>query len=65
MPKIIDFNVARKFTNQNFRMMSKVGLDAWNSPEMLDKTTYNEKVDLWGMGTILYFIITGEAPFCE
>lgn len=46
-------------------MMSKVGMDNWNAPEMLANTQYSEKVDMWGLGCILYFIITGEEPFSE
>ena len=34
--KIIDFNVARMFENKEFKMMSKVGLDQWNAPEVLE-----------------------------
>mmetsp|Transcript_16384 Transcript_16384/g.15713 ORF Transcript_16384/g.15713 Transcript_16384/m.15713 type:complete len:106 (-) Transcript_16384:581-898(-) len=46
-------------------MLSKVGLDAWNAPEMLNLGYYNEKVDLWGVGTILYYMLTGEQPFLQ
>lgn len=46
-------------------MLSKVGLDRWNAPEVILRTLYNEKVDLWGVGSIFYFIMTGEIPFLD
>jgi serine/threonine protein kinase len=46
-------------------MSTKVGLDEWNAPEMLKREVYNEKIDLWGVGCILYFMISGEKPFLE
>ncbi len=61
--KIIDFNVARMFENKEFKMMSKVGLDQWNAPEVLEGAQYNEKIDLWGVGCVLYFMLSGEYPF--
>ena len=64
-PKIIDFNVAKKCKNKEFKMLSKVGLDRWNTPEVILRTAYNEKVDLWGVGSIFYFIMTGEVPFLD
>jgi serine/threonine protein kinase len=61
--KIIDFNVARSFPNKEFRMFTRVGLEQWNAPEALTGSSYNEKVDEWGVGCIIYFLITGEEPF--
>lgn len=46
-------------------MLTKVGLDEWNAPEMIQKEQYNEKVDMWGVGTVLYFMLAGEQPFLE
>lgn len=46
-------------------MLSKVGLDRWNAPEVIQRRAYNEKVDIWGVGSIFYFIMTGEVPFLD
>lgn len=46
-------------------MFTKVGLDQWNSPEMLKGEHYTEKIDMWGIGMTLYFIISGENPFFD
>lgn len=55
--KLCDFNVARKFKNRN--MMTRTGLEEWSAPEMLEGGVYNEKVDLWSAGCVLYFMIAG------
>jgi calcium-dependent protein kinase len=57
--KIIDFNVAHKESSSEFKIMSKVGQNEWIAPEVFKGGFYNEKIDLWGVGCILYFIITG------
>ena len=34
------------------------------SPELLTySTSYTEKIDLWGLGLIVYIMLTGEHPF--
>lgn len=46
-------------------MFTKVGLDQWNAPEVLKGESYTEKVDLWGVGLTLYYILSGENPFLD
>lgn len=46
-----------------FRMLTKTGLDEWNAPEMLEGSYYDEKIDIWGVGCILYYITVGQQPF--
>jgi serine/threonine protein kinase len=45
--------------------MTKTGMDAWNAPEMLDRQQYTEKIDMWGAGCIMYFLLMGVQPFCH
>jgi len=33
------------------------------APEVVQKKEYNEKCDVWSLGIILYFILTGEKPY--
>jgi serine/threonine protein kinase len=58
--KIFDFNVSRKFENKEFKMLTQVGIDSWIAPEMLSGEFYDEKVDIWSAGCLLYYIIAGE-----
>jgi aurora kinase len=32
-------------------------------PEIVNYTSYNNKVDLWSLGVLMYEFLVGEAPF--
>lgn len=55
--KLCDFNVARKFKENN--MMTKTGLEEWSAPEMHGGVKYSEKIDLWSVGCVMYFMLSG------
>jgi protein-serine/threonine kinase len=44
-------------------MMTHTGTAAFSAPEMYQKTIYNEKVDIWGAGCVLYTMLVGCQPF--
>ena len=60
--KIIDFGVAT-FINKEKKLTGKMGSLKYMAPEIFTKPFYNEKVDLWSAGAILYNMITGCEPF--
>jgi serine/threonine protein kinase len=33
------------------------------SPEILKGDTYNEKIDIWALGIMMYEMLVGENPF--
>jgi len=33
------------------------------APELVDDEEYNEKVDVWALGCIVYILLTGAPPF--
>lgn len=53
-----------RFADHQMVMKSRVGSHWYASPELLTYSdTYNEKIDIWGLGLIVYIMITGEHPF--
>lgn len=43
--------------------MTKTGLEQWSAPEMCGGSKYTEKVDMWSIGCVLFFMLTGYPPF--
>ena len=46
-------------------MMTKTGTVAFSAPEMFMANTYDEKVDIWSAGVVLYMMFCGKQPFYE
>lgn len=63
--KICDFGLARQRTRQDGSMMFKTlaGTPMYMAPEVLNGNEYDERADLWSMGTILYELLIGHPPF--
>ena len=77
--KITDFNVSKALmstqqpnvlddlllgnNSELLRMHTKTGTLAFTAPEMITDFSYNEKVDIWSAGTILYTMLSGMQPF--
>jgi len=60
--KIMDFGLSKilgnsETTNEGY------GTIAFISPEILQRLPYNYKVDIWSLGVIIYFLLSGEIPF--
>ena len=43
--------------------MQFAGTPVYMAPELCAETEYDEKVDVWSSGVILYILITGLPPF--
>ncbi|KAG5608860.1 hypothetical protein H5410_020141 [Solanum commersonii] len=62
--KLADFGSAEWFAGCEGRMMSGVvGTPYYVAPEVLMGKEYNEKVDVWSAGVILYIMLSGVPPF--
>jgi serine/threonine protein kinase len=74
---LIDFNVSRRFREKNVNkeaeaespayrnilMLTHTGAAAFTAPEINLGFSYTEKVDMWGVGCILYNAIFNDIPF--
>ena len=60
--KLIDFNISQKVQDASFNMFSKTGTELFMAPEMLSEGHFNEKIDEWGVGCILLFLLIGKIP---
>ncbi|KAL7586386.1 hypothetical protein Lser_V15G35739 [Lactuca serriola] len=64
MLKLADFGSAEWFgMNERRTMTGVVGTPYYVAPEILSGGEYNEKVDVWSAGVILYIMLAGVPPF--
>jgi serine/threonine protein kinase len=58
---IMDFNVSYKKPEDKeiMSMMTKTGTVAFSAPEIFTSAYYNEKVDIWSAGIVLYMMLSG------
>jgi serine/threonine protein kinase len=60
--KLTDFGLA-KFITSTSVPMSVVGTAPYMAPEIWRNDEYDERVDIWSLGVVCYFIWTGHHPF--
>lgn len=60
--KLIDFGTA-DYIHNGKKMSGKIGTLKYMAPEIFINPFYNEKIDLWSAGIILYNLVTGCEPF--
>ena len=62
-PKIIGFNLSRKFTNSE-TLFGKVGTAQYRCPEIWENSKYiGSKADIFSLGVILFNLVTGMHGF--
>ena len=60
--KLIDFGLAHEI-KKGEKMKGRIGTTVYMAPEILKKLKYNEKVDMWSAGVLLFNMVTGCEPF--
>ena len=54
--KVTDFGFAKTF-DQDTKMSLTLGTAPYMAPELLKKSKYDEKVDIWAIGVMTYYLI--------
>jgi serine/threonine protein kinase len=61
--RLTDFGLCAIKERESQYFFDEVGTARYTSPELLDGGGYNESVDVWGIGIILFILLTGKYPF--
>lgn len=59
--KVIDFNVAVDLS-QCAAIRGKTGVDEWSAPETRQWADYDEKADMWSIGCLILYMLSGLTP---
>jgi len=63
---LCDFGASKKLPdNADEGLISMVGTPEYCAPEVVNGEVYNEKIDSWSIGVILYLLFCGYYPFGE
>ena len=63
MLKLIDFGKARRKPKDKERLFDFSGTKEYMAPETFENVGFNEKVDEWAAGVIMFNMLTGADPF--
>ncbi len=61
--KIIDFGVSVKLNKISNKCEGIQGQWNYRAPEMLDQQEYDQAVDIWALGIIMFMCVAGRHPF--
>jgi serine/threonine protein kinase len=62
--KISDFGLARYVCPDNNVLASTTcGTPGYVAPEILDNKKYDNRVDYWSLGVVMYIMLSGQPPF--
>jgi serine/threonine protein kinase len=62
--KVIDLNVAVNL-QQTSLIHGKTGLEGWSAPETRKWVAYDQKCDMWSVGCLLVYMLTGKQPITD
>ena len=62
MIKLTDFGFATHFSETRKHHLS-LGSPLYMAPELCREQSYDNKVDVWAVGVIVYVLLTGKPPF--
>ncbi|CAD8060361.1 unnamed protein product [Paramecium primaurelia] len=60
---LTDFGLADFYHNDGFYLFKRCGTPGYIAPEILRNEHYDYKVDVYSVGIIMYYVLTGKNPF--
>lgn len=61
--KIGDFGVSKAVLNATKKVSTIAGTYEYMAPEVIQEELYDNKIDIWSLGVILYELVCGFLPF--
>ena len=61
--KLIDFGSCEIFSEGNKETNRRLGTPSYVSPEIINGEKYSYECDIWAMGILMYFLLSGKVPF--
>lgn len=61
--RLTDFGLAKEMANAEDSASTMCGTNEYMAPEMIRGKAYNQAVDWWALGALIYEMVTGYPPF--
>jgi len=61
--QIRDFGISKQVNSNNKYAITSIGTNNYMAPEIISGKKYNNKVDIWALGCIIYELCTLEVCF--
>ena len=61
--KLFDYGSCELFSELKNDSNRRIGTPSYVSPEIINGENYSYECDIWSMGILLYFLLSGKMPF--